>query len=78
MVRAMLWTGRLKRAEFDGNLPAKTDAGCNERGIALLFILTAGFYTIIPVHADMISPAITHVYAGKDVMPYKGTPMNRL
>lgn len=42
-------------------------------GIVLLFILAAGFYTIIPVHADMISPAITHVYFEKNGVPYNGS-----
>jgi len=42
-------------------------------GIVLLFILAVGFYTIIPVSADMISPAITHVYFEKDGVPYNGS-----
>jgi hypothetical protein len=41
--------------------------------LILLAIMAAGILAISPVHAHMISPAITHVYFEKDGVPYNGS-----
>jgi hypothetical protein len=41
--------------------------------LVLLSLLAAGIFITGPVQADMISPAITHVYFEKDGVPYNGS-----